>query len=154
MNTLKSRAFVVPASAPLAALLCLALAGLSAAPAHAGIAAVVGAGSPGTALTAEQASQIFLIKAATLPGGAKAVLIDQAESSPLREQFYAKVTGKNAAQMKALWARLIFSGAAQPPAAVGNDALVKKTVAADPGAIGYIDSSAVDATVKVLLTVD
>jgi hypothetical protein len=31
---------------------------------------------------------------------------------------------------------------------------VKKAVAADPAAIGYIDSSAVDGTVKVLLTVD
>jgi ABC-type phosphate transport system substrate-binding protein len=82
------------------------------------------------------------------------VLIDQTEGSPLREQFYTKVASKNTAQMKALWARLTFSGAAQPPAVAAGDALVKKAVAADPAAIGYIDSSAVDGTVKVLLTVD
>ena len=138
----------------LLALLSLVAAGLCATPAWAGIAVVVGADSPATTLTADQVSQIFLAKAATLPGGAKAVLVDQAEGSPLRDQFYAKVTGKNPAQMKALWSRLTFSGAAQPPTTVAGDAQVKKAVATDPAAIGYIDSTAADATVKVLLTVD
>lgn len=146
MNTLKSRT-------PLAAL-SLTLAALSATPAWAGISVIVGASSPATALTAEQAQQIFLAKAATLPGGAKAVLIDHTEGAAVRERFYSKVAGKNPAQMKALWSRLTFSGAAQPPTALPSDADVKKAVAADPGAIGYINSSAVDATVKVLLNVD
>jgi len=82
------------------------------------------------------------------------VLIDQAEGSAIRDEFYSKATGKSAAQIKALWSRLTFSGAAQPPKSVTSDADVKKIVASTPGAIGYIDRSAVDSSVKVVLTLD
>ena len=68
--------------------------------------------------------------------------------------FYAehkKVTGKDAAQMKAYWSQLMFTGKAQKPKKVAGDDAVKKAVAATPGAIGYIDAAAVDASVKVVL---
>ena len=39
------------------------------------------------------------------------------------------------------------------PKSYSSDAAVKKAVAADPTAIGYIDKGSVDDTVKVLLTV-
>ena len=125
-----------------------------AAHASAGEVVVVSAKSPVAALTADQVSQLFTAKSTTLQGGGAAVLVDQAEGSPARDNFYAKVTGKNAAQMKALWSRLTFSGAAQPPKVASGDAEVKKAVAETPGAIGYIDKSAVDASVKVVLTLD
>ena len=38
------------------------------------------------------------------------------------------------------------------PKEVGDSAAVKKAVAADPKAIGYIEKSAVDGSVKVLYT--
>ncbi len=57
-------------------------------------------------------------------------------------------------QLKALWARLVFSGAAQQPKVLANGAALKKAVADNPDAIGYIDSSEVDASVQVPLTVD
>ena len=122
--------------------------------AHAAQAVVVSAKSTVPSLTADQVSQLFLGKSATLPGGAMAVLIDQPEGSPARDEFYTKATGKNAAQMKALWSRLTFSGAAQPPKVVAGPAEVKKAVADTPGAIGYIDKGAVDGTVKVLFTLE
>lgn len=122
--------------------------------AQAGVAVVVGAKSPAAKLTADQVSALFLAKSPSLPGAGTAVLIDQAEGAAIRDTFYTKVTGKNAAQMKALWSRLVFSGSAQPPKAVGNGADVKKAVAANPDAIGYIDSAEVDASVKVVLSVD
>lgn len=120
----------------------------------AGVAIVVDAKSPVAGLTSEQASQLFLVKSATLPDGTRAVLIDQEEGSHVREEFYTKVTGKNAAQMKALWSRIVFSGAAQQPKSVAGDAAVKKAVVGMPGNIGYIDKASVDASVKVLLSVD
>jgi len=122
--------------------------------AHAAQAVVVSAKSTVPSLTADQVSQLFLGKSATLPGGGAAVLIDQPEGSPARDEFYTKAAGKNAAQMKSLWSRLTFSGAAQPPKVVAGPAEVKKTVADTPGAIGYIDKGAVDATVKVLLVIE
>jgi len=122
--------------------------------AHAGVAVVVSAKSPAGKLTADQVSQLFLAKSPTLPGAGQAVLIDQSEGSAIRDAFYNKVTGKNPAQIKALWSRLVFSGAAQPPKAVASGADVKKAVAASPDAIGYIDSAEVDASVKVVFTAD
>ena len=122
--------------------------------AQAQVVVVAGAKSPATALNADQAAGLFLGKSAQLPGAGNAVLIDQAESVAIRDQFYTKVAGKSAAQVKAAWSRLVFSGKATPPKEVANSAEVKKLVAANPDAVGYIEKSAVDANVKVLLSVD
>jgi ABC-type phosphate transport system substrate-binding protein len=122
--------------------------------ARAQVAVVVGARSPTAAMTADQVAGIFLGKSNTLPGGAAAAAADLPESAPLREQFYTKVTGKSSAQVKAGWSRLVFSGKATPPKELGSAADVKSFVAANPDAIGYIEKSAVDASVKVVLSVD
>jgi len=80
--------------------------------------------------------------------------LDLPESTAVRADFYKKATGRDLAQVKATWSRLMFSGKAQPPKEVADAAAVKKAIAADPKAIGYIDKSAVDSSVKVALTLD
>jgi len=122
--------------------------------AHAQVAIVVGAKSPATALNAEQTAGLFLGRNAQLPGAGTAVLVDQSERTAIREQFYTKVAGKSAAQVKARWSRLVFSGKALPPTELANSAEVKKLLASNPDAVGYIEKSAVDPSVKVLLTVE
>jgi ABC-type phosphate transport system substrate-binding protein len=122
--------------------------------AQAQVAVVVNPKSAAAAMTADQVASIFLGKISTLPSGATAAAADQAEGSAVREQFYSKVAGKQAAQVKAAWSRLVFSGKATPPKELGSSAEVKKFVAANPDAIGYIEKSAVDGSVKVVLTVD
>lgn len=84
------------------------------------------------------------------PDGGPLFPIDQAADNPVRTEFYLTVLGKNSANMKALWAQNIFTGKALPPKIVDLDAEVKKAVAANKQAIGYIDASSVDGTVKVL----
>ena len=115
---------------------------------------VVGAKSAASALTLEQAAGLYLGKTDQLPGVGVALLLDQPDAGSVREHFYTKVTGKSASQVKAAWSRLVFSGKATPPKELANDAEVKKFVAANPDAIGYIDKSAVDSTVKVVFTSD
>jgi len=122
--------------------------------AQAQVAVVVNPKSAAASMTADQVAGIFLGKTATLPSGATAAPADQAEGSAVREQFYSKVAGKQAAQVKAAWSRLVFSGKGTPPKELGSSADVKKFVAANPDAIGYIEKSAVDGSVKVVLTVD
>jgi ABC-type phosphate transport system substrate-binding protein len=78
--------------------------------------------------------------------------IDQPEDAPIRAEFYKKVTDKEASQAKALWSKLVFTGKATMPKEVANSAAVKAAVAANPKAIGYMEKSAVDASVKVVLT--
>jgi ABC-type phosphate transport system substrate-binding protein len=111
---------------------------------------VVVAGKGVENMSKDQVSDIFLGKASSLPGGGTAMPIDQPEASPLRDEFYSKVTGKSAAQAKSLWSKLAFTGKGTPPKEAGSSAEVKKTVAGTPGAIGYIEKAAVDDTVKVV----
>ncbi len=121
---------------------------------HAQVAVVAGAKSGATALTADQAAALYLGKSDKAPGVGTLQLVDQGEASPVREQFYTKVTGKTPAQVKAAWTRLVFSGKAQLPKEAGSSADVKKLLDANPNAIGYIEKSAVDSSVKVLLSVE
>lgn len=107
---------------------------------------IVSQKNPATRMFSEQASQFFLGKSALFTP------VDQAEGSPIRADFYRKVADKDAGQVKALWSKLVFTGKATPPKEYASNAEVKKAVAADPKAIGYIDKSAVDDTVKVILT--
>lgn len=112
---------------------------------------VVIAGKSVGDMSKDQVSDIFLGKSTTIPGGGTAVPVDQPESSPLRDEFYSKVTGKSASQAKSLWSKLAFTGKGTPPKEMGSSAEVKKTVAGTPGAIGYIEKAAVDDSVKVVL---
>jgi ABC-type phosphate transport system substrate-binding protein len=133
------------------ALLLMALgACLGADRAAAEVVAVVSAKSPVTTLSKNQAADIFLGKANRFPDGSQAVPIDQAEGSTTRDEFYIVFAGKSPAQIKAHWAKIIFTGRGQPPGEVGNDAEVKKRLAENVSAVGYIDSQLVDARVKVL----
>ena len=135
-----------------AALLAGALAGVLAAGAcRAEIVVIVSAKNPLKALSGEQAADLFLGKAADFPNGAKAVPIDQSEGSPVRDQFYRKTSGKAPAQMKAHWARMLFTGRGQPPVESGDNAAIRRLVADNPELVGYIDRSALDSSVKAVL---
>ena len=130
--------------------LLLAVATLSAS-ARADVVVIVSAKSPVTSLTAEQTAKIFLGKTNNFPDNRDAVPIDQAVGSPIREEFYAKVAHKNPSQLSAYWAKVIFTGDGRPPAMLDSNAAVRKAVASNPNAIGYIDKSAVNKSVRVIL---
>ncbi|MBV8656875.1 MAG: hypothetical protein JO142_03520 [Burkholderiales bacterium] len=100
-------------------------------------------------LSPEQIANLFLGKATSFPNGAAATPVDQNEG-PVRDEFDSKVLKKDAAGVKAHWAKMQFTGKGNPPKEVGGSADVKKQVAGNPNAIGYIEKSAVDGTVKVV----
>lgn len=122
----------------------------SASAATAEVVAVVSARSPVTALSEHQLADIFLGKLNRFPNGELAVPIDQTEGSAARQEFYERYAGKSAAQVKAHWAKIIFTGRGQPPVSVSGPAEVKKRLVEDPNAIGYIDRAAVDDSVRIL----
>src|SRR5580658_8896264 len=119
-------------------LICLALS-LASGAAMADVVAVVSAKSSVTALSKSQLADIFLGKTNRFPDGAQAVPIDQAEGSAGRDEFYDRVAGKSAAQIKAYWSKIIFTGRGQPPPTVSSTIEMKKRVSANLAAIGYID---------------
>ena len=120
-------------------------------PATAEIVAVVASTSTVTTLSKAQVTDIFLGNMSRFPNGAQAVPIDQQEGSPARDEFYATYAGKSPAQMKSHWSKIIFTGRGQPPKAASNNIEVRKLIAADPKAIGYIERSALDSSVKIVI---
>jgi len=118
--------------------------------AQAGVVVVMSSKSDVSTLSKAQVSQIFLAKTDALPNGRVAKPVDQADGSAVRNEFYDKVADKNAAQMKAYWSQLTFTGKAQPPRKVSGDAAVKAALAENPAAVGYISDAAVDGSVKVV----
>lgn len=126
-----------------------AILGLAAASASADIVVIVNPKNPASSLTADQISAMYLGTTTTFPDGGAVALADQAESAGIRNDFYQKATGRSVAQVKATWARITFTGKGTPPKELKSDADVKAFVAGDAKAIGYIDSSAVDGSVKV-----
>lgn len=119
---------------------------LLALPAMAEVVVVANPKAAEASMTKDQVAQFFLGKSTSMTP------VDQPESAPIRAEFYKKVTDKEASQVKSLWSKLVFTGKATMPKEVPDSAAVKKAVAADPKAIGYIEKSAVDASVKVLYT--
>ena len=128
--------------------LCAGLFSVAAsAPAFADIAVIVNPKNPATRMFSEQAAQFFIGKSSLFTP------IDYNEGAAIRNEFYSKVLQKEPAQVKAIWTRLVFTGKGSAPREFNSAAEVKKAVAADVSAIGYIDKSAVDDSVKVILTV-
>jgi ABC-type phosphate transport system substrate-binding protein len=134
-------------------LCCLLLVLLAGASAAAELVVVVSARSPVTALRAEQVADIFLSEATRFPDGGEVVALDLPIGSPLRDDFYLKVANRTPALMKAYWTKKIFTGRGQPPRELPNSQAVRKLVADNPNLIGYIERSAIDASVRPVLVV-
>src|SRR5215217_4045104 len=67
---------------------------------------IVSAKNPATRMFSEQAAQFFLGKSTMFTP------VDQADGSAIRNEFYKKVTDKDAGQVKAIWSKLVFTGKA------------------------------------------
>lgn len=124
----------------------LAVGVLGAAPAQAEIVVVVNTANQASRMFSEQAAQFFLGKSNQFTP------VDQGKESAIRRDFYQKIASKSLSQVEGIWAKIEFSGKGTMPKSYASDAAVKKAIAADPAAIGYIDKASVDDTVKVLLT--
>jgi len=114
------------------------------------VVAVVSARSPVNVLSKDQIADIFLGKTVHFPDGERAVPIDQTEGSAARDEFYTRYAGKSAVQMKAHWSKIIFTGRGQPPKEVSTSLEVKKRLVEDPNAIGYIEKTLADGSVRLL----
>jgi len=102
-----------------------------------------------SALDKAAIAKIFLGKTKSFPGGGPIIALTQ--EGAITEEFNTKLLGKSSSQLKAYWAKLVFTGKAKPPKSVAEAemlALVKN----NPSTIGFIDSSKVTPDVKVIGT--
>ena len=96
--------------------------------------------------------RIYLGKTSSIADGTEMQLSDQKFDASIREAFYQKCCSSSAQKARSRWAGILFSGNGQPPAVVGGDRDVVAWVSARQDGIGYVDSSAVTSSVKVLIT--
>lgn len=103
-------------------------------------------------ISTKEAFKLWMGKKKRL-NGKKVVIVDQKEDTPAQVEFYQKVLNKSTQEMKAYWAKLVFMGNSFPPRKLSNDKKVKAWLKTHPNSIGYIDASALDDSVKVLLVI-
>ena len=96
-------------------------------------------------------AKIYTGESKVWANGGSISAIDLADDQPGRASFANDFVGKSPGSLKSLWTQNVFTGKAVPPKAMASDEDVKKAVAANKGAIGYIKASSADDTVKVVL---
>lgn len=119
-------------------------------PASAEIVVVVSAEAPFTRLTSNDLKDIYLGRRSLIVNGEQMVPLDLSEGSAERGEFYTYYTGQTPAQIKAHWARQIFTGRGQPPQTLANSRSMVERLASDTKSLGYIDPSFLDERLRVV----
>lgn len=120
---------------------------------HAEIAVVVDPSVNLDNITVEQLERLYLNRPNRYPNGVRLTPVDQSSGSDIRKRFVEKVLWKTEVEVAKYWSRRMFSGKGHPPRQVNGDTEVIESVTGKPGTLGYIDGSAVDDRVKVLLSI-
>jgi ABC-type phosphate transport system substrate-binding protein len=116
-------------------------------PAYAELVIVVNPQNDIKSMSNSQAAQYFL------GGSVQFTPLEQASGSPIRLEFYKKVLEKEPPQVQAIWARIVFTGKGKPPKEYKTSEEIKKAIRENINAIGYIEKSAVDDSVKVVTSI-
>lgn len=101
-------------------------------------------------LTVAEVAQIYLRKRRFWEDGERIVPVNRNAGSALRESFGRAVFGEAANRLLVYWNRQYFQGVL-PPATLASDEAVKRFVARERLAIGYVDAARVDPSVRVVL---
>jgi ABC-type phosphate transport system substrate-binding protein len=104
-----------------------------------------------TRLTRDEATNLFMGRQKRLAPGLVALPVEPAPPSDTRTRFYRLLVDKDENEINAYWARLYFSGQAQPPRRAQNAAEMLEMVAANKGAVGVVERSRADKRVRVVL---
>ena len=137
------------------ALLCTAIAlliPLPAVPEERALAIVVHPERAGT-LDIEDVARIYLRKRRFWDDGTPIVALNREPGTAMRVAFSRRVLHADPPRLQAYWDQQYFAGIF-PPSVLSSGAAVKRYVAADRDAIGYIEWSEVDDSVRVVLKVE
>jgi hypothetical protein len=103
-------------------------------------------------LSIDEVAQIYLRRKRFWNDGSPVVPLNLSSTDPLRERFSRRVLRQDTQRLAEYWNRQYFFGIF-PPATLASAEAVRRYVAADPNAIGYLPSSQADDSVRVLLHV-
>ena len=115
------------------------------------VAVIVHPESATNELTPRQVKKLFLGRMHMFPStNIEAVPIDQKESQRTYSVFYSDLIGMTPVKLKRYRAAYLFSGKGRLPLEVDSDLQVRSYIAGNRSAIGYIDASLLDESVKVV----
>lgn len=117
---------------------------------HAGIALIVNKDNRIERLSPSKVRVIFLRNISRWPWGAEITPVDLPDSNPVRQEFLHSMIGWTPAQMEVYWIDQKISKSVDRPVRAASVREAKTLVASHPGAIAYIPSEDVDATVRVV----
>lgn len=103
-------------------------------------------------LTAAEVARIFLRKRRFWSDGKAIVPVNRESGSGARDTFVRLLFGEDARALVVYWNRQYFRGVL-PPATLASDEAVKRFVATESRAIGYIAPDLLDDTVHVVLRI-
>ena len=105
------------------------------------------------ALDIEDVARIYLRKRRFWGDGTPIVALNREPGTAARVAFSHRVLHADPPRLQAYWDQQYFAGIF-PPSVLSSGAAVKRYVAADRAAIGYIEWSEVDDSVRVALKVE
>lgn len=101
-------------------------------------------------LTKVQVKKIYLGQTKKLPSGDLAKVYELPKQSRLHKDFHALVTARTPAQVNAHWSKNVFTGLGKKPEVVSSSHLLRRKIARDKNAIGYLDITEADDSVKIV----
>ncbi len=104
-------------------------------------------------LSADELSNIYLKKRRFWEDGTAIVPLNRESGSAEREAFSQRALGRASTTFMGYWNQEYFHGVF-PPATLSSSNAMKRYVAADRNAIGYVWLTEVDETVRVVLRIE
>ena len=104
-------------------------------------------------MTKEEAVNIFMGNQKHLRPGLVALPVEPKPEAS-RSRFYRILVNLPLAQVRTYWARLYFASEAQPPRQAQDDREVLDIVAANKGAVGFVEQGALNGRVRAVLVLE
>ena len=101
-------------------------------------------------LSVEKVAQIYLKQRRFWSDREPIVAINRDAGSDLRKTFTERIFADEARRLNAYWNRQYYKGVL-PPLTLASDEAVRRFIALEPNAIGYIAESQLDASVRAVL---
>ena len=117
---------------------------------HAALIVVVNKNNPLETLSSRQITDIYMGRFNSYPNGHIANTTDYPQDSQIKIEFYSRLVGKSIAQINAYWARLLFTGKAEPPTTKLSGIEIVTFVQNNKNAIAYLDDTTMIGNLKVV----
>ncbi len=102
-------------------------------------------------LNLDDVSRIFLGKVNSYPSGEEVIPLNLDPADPSFAEFSRIVLKKSPSQLKAYWAKRIFTGRGKPPRTISTVAELRELVASDKRYLSYLDKNDVNHRVRWII---